>query len=81
MKKTFLIIVICLLVCGCTNINKSSLDKILTDSLNSELNVDSSSIKNIYDNNFKNNDYYYNINEIEKKDNEKLNKYYENFYY
>ena len=37
MKKTFLIIVICLLVCGCTNINKSSLDKILTDSLNSEL--------------------------------------------
>ena len=37
MKKTFLIIMICLLVCGCTNINKSSVDKILTDSLKSEL--------------------------------------------
>ena len=37
MKKIFLIVVLCILVCGCVDINKSSIDKILTDSLNSEL--------------------------------------------
>ena len=37
MKKIFLIVVLCILVCGCVDINKSSIDEILTDSLNSEL--------------------------------------------
>ena len=37
MKKIFLIVVLCILVCGCVDINKSSIDKILTDLLNSEL--------------------------------------------
>ena len=37
MKRIFLIVVLCILVCGCVDINKSSIDEILTDSLNSEL--------------------------------------------
>lgn len=37
MKKIFLIILICLFVSGCTNINNESIDSILTDSLKSEL--------------------------------------------
>lgn len=37
MKKAFLIIIMCFLTCGCVNINKSSIDEILTDSLKSEL--------------------------------------------
>ena len=37
MKRAFLIFVMCILVCGCTNINKSKIDNILTDSLKNEL--------------------------------------------
>ncbi|MBE6161786.1 MAG: hypothetical protein E7158_06175 [Firmicutes bacterium] len=37
MKKAFLIVIMCFLVCGCVNINKSNIDEILTDSLKSEL--------------------------------------------
>ncbi len=37
MKRIFLIVVLCFMVCGCINVNKSSIDEILTDSLNSEL--------------------------------------------
>ena len=37
MKRAFLIILICLSVCGCVNVKKSDIDTILTDSLKSEL--------------------------------------------
>ena len=37
MKKVILIVFLCFMVCGCVNVNKSSIDQILTDSLSSEL--------------------------------------------
>ena len=37
MKKVMLIVFLCFMVCGCVNVNKSSIDQILTDSLSSEL--------------------------------------------
>ena len=37
MKKVILIVFLCFIVCGCVNVNNSSIDQILTDSLSSEL--------------------------------------------
>ena len=37
MKKVIVIIFLCFVVCGCVNINNSSIEQILTDSLSSEL--------------------------------------------
>lgn len=37
MKKVMLIVFLCFIVCGCVNVNNSSIDQILTDSLSSEL--------------------------------------------
>lgn len=45
MKKIFLILFLCFFICGCVNINKSTIDEILTDSLNSELKLFNSNKK------------------------------------